>query len=89
MTRAEATSPALSRRRPAATLHIDWTRCQARGACLELLPALLRADDDGYPLAAAPAGARTDVPVPPEEMPAARDAVALCPRLALTLRGDR
>ena len=66
-------------------LHIDWTRCQARGACLELLPDLLHPDEDGYPVAAAPPSQRSDVPLSPSDLPAARDAVALCPRLALTL----
>lgn len=81
MTRHAAGAPS-----PSATLHIDWTRCQARGACLDLLPDLLRPDDDGYPLAAAPPRERSDVPIPRADLPAARDAVALCPRLALTLR---
>ena len=31
-------------------LHIDWTRCDARGLCTELLPELLTRDDWGYPL---------------------------------------
>ncbi|WP_368496200.1 ferredoxin [Herbiconiux sp. A18JL235] len=81
MTRHAMSAPSTS-----ATLHIDWTRCQARGACLDLLPDLLRPDDDGYPLAATPPRERSDVPVPPAGLPAARDAVDLCPRLALSLR---
>ena len=68
-------------------LHIDWTRCQARGACIELLGPTLTADPDGFPLAPGLAAVdRTNVPISAEQLPAARDAVALCPRLALSLR---
>jgi len=66
----------------ATALHIDWTRCDARGSCTELLPELLRADRWGYPLAA---GSGSDVPIPAHLEPAARDAVGLCPVLALRL----
>ena len=31
-------------------LHVDWTRCDRRGLCHELLPEILVADDWGYPL---------------------------------------
>lgn len=71
-----------------ARLHIDWTRCQARGACIELLAPTLIADEDGFPLAQGrPAAERTNIPLASGELAAARDAVALCPRLALTLLG--
>ena len=67
-------------------LHIDWTRCQARGACIELLAPLLIADPDGFPLAHGhPPAERTNIPLTAAQVSAARDAVALCPRLALTL----
>lgn len=67
-------------------LHIDWTRCQARGVCIELLSPTLVADQDGFPLAQGlPAGERTNIPLADEQILAARDAVALCPRLALSL----
>lgn len=69
-----------------ASLHIDWTRCQARGACIELLDHVLIADADGFPLAhARPASQRTTIPLAVEDVSAARDAVLLCPRLALSL----
>ncbi|PXA70948.1 ferredoxin [Cryobacterium arcticum] len=64
-------------------LHIDWTACDGRGLCTELLPDLLRRDEWGYPIAL---GYGSDVPVPLALHAAASDAVALCPRLALTLR---
>lgn len=68
------------------TLHIDWTRCDGRGFCIELLPGLLARDDWGYPIAAGvEPGHRSDVPVAAPLQAAAADAVALCPRLALRL----
>lgn len=63
-------------------LHIDWTRCDGRGLCTELLPAALRRDDWGYPLARD--GAREPA-IPPADVAEARIAVDRCPRLALTL----
>jgi ferredoxin len=66
-------------------LQVDWTRCGARGLCLELVPELFAADDWGYPLSrtgdAAPA-------VPPRLAAHADRAVAECPRLALRIRSD-
>lgn len=71
----------------AQSLHIDWTLCDGRGLCTELLPEVLERDEWGYPVAAGQAPAdRSDVTVPPELVDAARDAVALCPRAALRLR---
>ena len=32
-------------------LHVDWTACDGRGLCAELLPELLVEDDWGYPVA--------------------------------------
>lgn len=63
-------------------LHIDWTACDGRGLCTEMLPELLTRDDWGYPLAR---GTGSNVPVPASLVGAATDAVALCPRLALRL----
>ncbi|RFA09518.1 hypothetical protein B7R54_10005 [Subtercola boreus] len=71
---------------PPASLHIDWTLCDGRGLCTELLPDHLTRDDWGYPLALTPVRAdRSDVPVPRAAIGAAREAVALCPRQALRL----
>ncbi|MFQ4149414.1 ferredoxin [Arthrobacter sp. LAPM80] len=68
------------------TLHIDWTKCDGRGLCTELLPGLLSRDDWGYPLArAARNGGRTNVAMGARDAEAARDAVKLCPKLALSL----
>jgi ferredoxin len=68
-----------------ATLHIDWTRCDGRGLCTELLPELLERDDWGYPRGRD--GAR-DVTVPRGLHRHAVDAVVACPVLALRLRGE-
>ena len=67
-------------------LHIDWTLCDGRGLCTELLPEVLDRDEWGYPLASGHEGpARSTVPIPVELAAAARQAVALCPRAALRL----
>lgn len=62
-------------------LHIDWTRCDGRGLCTELLPTLLNRDDWGYPLA------RNGFPeaIPADSQRYAAAAVKRCPRLALRL----
>ncbi|CAN5743784.1 hypothetical protein BH09ACT7_BH09ACT7_56250 [soil metagenome] len=63
-------------------LHIDWTRCDGRGLCTELLPRLLTRDEWGYPLARD--GSREPL-VPEQTLTDARRAVSRCPRLALSL----
>lgn len=65
-------------------LHIDWTACDGRGLCTELLPELLARDPWGYPIAE---GRGSDIPIPGALDEAAVQAVSLCPRLALSLRG--
>ncbi|WP_081661268.1 ferredoxin [Mycobacterium sp. UM_WWY] len=72
--------------KPRVRLHIDWTRCDGRGLCTELLPAVLDRDPWGYPLA--PSGSREPV-IPEDAVDAARAAVARCPRLALSLTTPR
>ncbi len=67
-------------------LHIDWTRCDGRGLCTELLPGLLARDDWGYPLARD--GSR-EPEIPDGQGRFAREAVKLCPRLALRLLGEQ
>ena len=64
-------------------LHIDWTACDGRGLCTELLPEMLRRDHWGYPISL---GYGSDVPVPRGLHEEAVEAVAMCPRLALSLR---
>ncbi|MVU82513.1 ferredoxin [Nocardia sp. ET3-3] len=62
-------------------LHIDWTRCDGRGLCGELLPGQLARDDWGYPLTRD----HRDPVIGAADLAAAREAVRLCPRLALRL----
>lgn len=67
-------------------LHVDWTRCDGRGLCQELVPELLVADDWGYPLS------RTGEPSPviaPRVREHAERAVLECPRLALSISAER
>ena len=69
-------------RQPARRLHIDWTRCDGRGLCTELLPTVLDRDDWGYPL---PRNGSREPTIPAALDDDARTAIDLCPRLALTL----
>ncbi|WP_261576072.1 ferredoxin [Frankia gtarii] len=71
-----------------ARLWIDWTVCDARGWCSELLPELLTRDPAGYPLARAPDAATRDLTIPAQLADHARRAVDACPRLALRLLPD-
>jgi ferredoxin len=75
-------------------LSVDWTACEGRGLCADLLPELLTTDPWGYPQARPDADGRTphrpNLPggltaVPPALEPHARQAVRMCPRLALAL----
>ncbi len=66
-------------------VHVDWTRCDGNGACAELLPELLEADEWGYPLG------RTDdrdPEVPSALLRHAERAVRACPLQALRLVGS-
>ncbi|MCL2516220.1 MAG: ferredoxin [Microbacteriaceae bacterium] len=75
--------------RDTALLHIDWTRCDGRGLCAELLAEILDRDEWGYPIAR-PGVLRdgddpSDIPVHPSLRAAAEQAVAMCPLAALRL----
>lgn len=68
------------------SLHIDWTKCDGRGLCTELIPDLLGRDRWGYPVAKGVDPAkRSNVGVPGNRLSATQDAVDLCPLLALKL----
>jgi ferredoxin len=69
-----------------ARLHIDWTACDGRGLCTELLPELLGRDEWGYPV---PRDGAREPAVADALAAHARRAVAVCPRLALRLATDR
>lgn len=63
-------------------LQIDWTACDGRGGCAELLPELLTLDEWGYPLTASASGS---IDVPDHLVAHARTAVRDCPLMALRL----
>jgi len=68
------------------TLHIDWTRCDGRGLCAEILEDAITRDDWGYPLSRrASRSSRSDIPIRTAEIDDAEEAVRLCPVLALKL----
>ena len=79
-----STTPAIDSSSGTAALHIDWTRCDGRGLCAELLPELLERDDWGYPRVRD--GSR-EIAVPRALRRHAADAVSACPVLALRMRG--
>jgi ferredoxin len=66
-------------------LHIDWTRCDGRGLCTELLPDVLGRDDWGFPLSR---NRSREPEIPDEMLKYAKEAVKRCPRLALKLIED-
>lgn len=82
-------NPVPGAREPAARLHIDWTKCDGRGLCVELLPEALTRDDWGYPVAARgrvrEAADKSNVPLTGAELGAAVDAEKFCPLLALRI----
>ena len=61
-----------------AQLAIDWTRCRGHGLCAHIVPELVRLDSHGFPV-------MLDTPVPPWLERGARQAVDMCPALALRL----
>jgi ferredoxin len=63
-------------------LKVDMIACDGHGVCAELVPELIGLDEWGYPILA-------DAAVPRELRKHARKAVALCPKLALTLARAR
>jgi ferredoxin len=63
-------------------LRVDPIRCEAYGLCAELLPELVELDEWGYPIV-------DGTPVPRRVVGRARQAAALCPRLALALERRR
>ena len=61
-----------------AQLRVDWPACRGRGLCHEVLPELIELDEWGYPIITGP--------VTPDLTGRAREAVRVCPQLALRLR---
>ena len=62
-------------------LRVDWPACRARGLCHEVLPDLVDLDEWGYPIVRGP--------VTDDLLADAREAVRVCPRLALRLVPSR
>jgi len=60
-----------------ARLRVDPIACDGRGLCAEILPELITLDDWGFPVI------QGDVPGPLVQC--AREAVRICPKLALHL----
>jgi len=61
-----------------ARLAIDWTRCRGHGLCAHVVPELVQLDGQGFPV-------MLDMPVPAWLEREARQAVQMCPALALRL----
>jgi ferredoxin len=62
----------------AASLAVDWTRCDGHGLCAQLLPERIVLDEWGFPML-------REAPVTRSERVAVRRTVAACPALALRL----
>jgi ferredoxin len=63
-------------------IRVDPILCDGFGQCAELLPELIELDEWGYPIV-------SDAAIPASLEPEARRAVAMCPRLALSLERRR
>jgi ferredoxin len=61
-----------------AQLSIDWTRCRGHGLCAHIVPELVQLDPQGFPV-------MLDTPVPAWLERGARQAIEMCPALALRL----
>ena len=59
---------------------VDPIACDGRGLCAEVLPELITLDDWGFPII-------RECDVPDRLYQAAREAVRVCPKLALRLDG--
>ncbi|HEY1703067.1 MAG TPA: NADH-ubiquinone oxidoreductase-F iron-sulfur binding region domain-containing protein [Trebonia sp.] len=62
-------------------LVVDWVRCQGHGLCAHLVPELIHLDSSGYPVI-------MNIPVPAWLEKDAKQAVEMCPALALRLAQD-
>ena len=63
---------------PSWTLRVDPIACDGRAVCAEVVPELISLDDWGFPLIQAGA-------VPDHLHDEAREAIRICPKLALRL----
>jgi NADH:ubiquinone oxidoreductase subunit F (NADH-binding)/ferredoxin len=60
------------------TVVVDWARCDGHGLCAHLMPELIHLDGQGYPVI-------MPMPIPPWLERDAKQAVNMCPALALRL----
>lgn len=58
-------------------LRVDWSNCKGRGLCHEVLPEVIDLDEWGYPIIKGP--------VERSQHEDAKEAVRVCPQLALRL----
>ena len=63
-------------------LRVNPILCDAHGHCAGLLPELIELDEWGYPIV-------SDDPIPRDLERQARQAVSMCPRLALLIEERR
>ena len=63
-------------------LRVDPIACDGRRVCAEILPELIALDDWGFPIV-------SDDDVPSGLLDEAREAVRVCPKLALRIEGSR
>jgi ferredoxin len=63
-------------------LRVNPIACDAHGLCAELVPELIQLDEWGYPIV-------SDEPIPRDLERQARQAVSMCPRLALLIEERR
>ena len=61
-------------------LHIDWTRCDGHGSCVELLPDILGTDEFGFPI---PWSHEKEPVIPVRSRIPASHAARSCPLMAL------
>jgi ferredoxin len=73
-----ARTPPAAAVKPPWTLRVDPIACDGRGVCAEVLPQLISLDDWGFPIIRAG-------PVPDHLQGEAREALRICPKLALRL----
>ena len=59
------------------SLIVDWQACEGRGLCHEVLPEVVSLDDWGYPV--------INGPITDDLVSGAKEAVRVCPQLALRL----
>jgi ferredoxin len=62
-------------------LRVDWPHCHGRGVCAELLPEVVDLDEWGFPV--------VEGPLTDDLLPLARQAVRMCPQLALRVVEER